>query len=166
MSSFGAVRVVRALALDALGRLIVAGVANLPAAPFRGLIFGSASAHLVVMVQPGDELVLARTTSGTDLPIASTIDPAVPIAAQGFEPGDIGIRCTSGAIIRVSAAGDISLTPASGRAIYLNGGSANAVGSGAAVAISGSVTAPSGGGACTVNLSGLVSAPGNAGVKV
>lgn len=162
MSTFGAVRVVRALALDALGRLIVAGVANLPAAPFRGLIFGSASAHLVVMVQPGDELVLARTTSGTDLPIASTIDPAVPIAAQGFQQGDIGIRCASGALIRVSAAGDISLTPASGRAIYLNGGSANAVGSGAHVTVSGTV--PSGGG--SVTLTGSVDGAGNSGVRV
>ena len=161
-TSFGAVRIVAVKALDALGRLVVSGVANLPAAPFRGLIFGSASAHLVVMVEPGDQLVLARTTSGTDLPIASAIAPTAVIAAQNFGQGDIGVRCATGAVIRVSAAGDIYLLPAPGHAIYVNGGGANVVGSGAAVQVSGTV--PSGGGSVTLN--GTITGVGNPGMRV
>jgi hypothetical protein len=166
MTSFGAIRVVTYHALDALGRLIVAGVANLPASPFRGLLWGSAKAHLVYVPVTGDQFLLARTSGGVDQPLTGAIDPAAAIAAQTFAAGDIGLRTAVGAIVRVTAAGDLYLTPAPGRAIYLAGGSNNAIGTNATIAISGTVTAPSGGGACTVALTGAVSSGGNAQVKV
>ena len=46
MTSFGALRIVRVKALDALGRLIVQGIANLPAAPFLGLLWGLSLIHI------------------------------------------------------------------------------------------------------------------------
>lgn len=161
MSSFGAVRRVKMLGLNALGQLIVAGIANLPASPFRGMLFGSAAAHLVYMPLPGDGLILARTSSGTDLPLATDIDPATIIAAQGFQPGDVGLRTATGALIRISAIGDIYVTPAAGRTLILNGGTANAVGSGAAVSVSGSISSFGG-----FTATGTVTSAGNAGVKV
>ena len=161
MNSFAAVRIVRMLGLDALGRLIVAGAANLPASPFRGMLWGSALAHLVYVPVPGDRMLLARTASGTDLPVATDIDPGVAVAAQGFAAGDIGIRTESGALIRISAIGDVYITPAAGRSVILNGGTANAVGSGAAVSVSGSISAF---GAFTAT--GTVTDAGNAGIHV
>lgn len=166
MTSFGAIRVVTYQALDTLGRLIVAGVANLPASPFRGLLWGSAKAHAVYVPVPGDQLLLARTSGGVDQPLTGAIDPAAVIAAQTFAGGDIGFRTAVGAIVRITALGDIYLTPAPGRSIILAGGSNNVIGTNATIAISGTVTAPSGGGACTVSLSGTVSSGGNSAVKV
>jgi hypothetical protein len=161
MTSLGAVRVVTYRALDALGRLVVAGVANLPASPFRGLLWGSAKAHLVYVPVTGDQLVLARTSGGVDQPLTGAIDPAAVITAQTFAAGDIGIRTAVGAIIRVSALGDIYLTPAPGRSVILAGGTADAVGSGAAVSVSGTISAFG-----SFTATGTVTAPGNAGCKV
>lgn len=161
MTSFSAVRVVTVRALDALGRLVVAGAANLPASPFRGLLWGSATAHIVYVPLPGDQLLLARTGGGTDQPLAGAIDPAAVIAARGFLPGDIGIRTAVGAVLRISAAGDIYLTPAPGRAVILNGGTADAVGSGATVSVSGSISSFGG-----FTATGTVTGAGNAGVRV
>lgn len=165
MSSFAAVRLVAVKALDALGRLVVAGAVNLPAAPFRGMLWGSATAHLVYLPLPGDQLLLARTASGTDQPVAPLPDPAATIAVLGFGNGDIGFRTSAGALVRLSGA-SIYLTPGSGGKIVLNGGTSPAIGANAAIAIGGTITAPSGGGACTFSLSGTVSSAGNSGVQV
>ena len=160
MTSFGALRVVRVKALDTLGRLVVQGIANLPAAPFLGLLWGSAEAHVVYMPKAGDQLLLARTGGGTDQPLTGAIDPAAIIAALGFVGGDIGFRTAAGASVRLSGA-NIYLTPGAGGAIILNGGTADAVGSGATVSVSGTISAFG-----SFTAAGTVTGAGNAGCKV
>jgi hypothetical protein len=160
MTSLGAVRVVTYRALDALGRLVVAGVANLPASPFRGLLWGSAKAHLVYVPVTGDQLVLARTAGGIDQPLTGAVDPAAVIAALGFVGGDIGFRTAAGASVRLSGA-NIYLTPGTGGTIILNGGTADAVGSGAAVSVSGTISAFG-----SFTATGTVTGTGNSAVKV
>lgn len=160
MSTFGAVRLVTMLGLDAVGRLLVAGIANLPASPFRGMLWGSAAAHLVYVPVAGDGMLLARTTSGTDQPIAPVVDPTATIAVLGFTNGDIGLRTSAGALVRLSGA-NVYLTPGSGGKIILNGGAANAIGAGAHVTVNGSISSFG-----SFTATGTVDGTGNPGVVV
>lgn len=128
------------------GRVSARGFGLMPAGPImRPALGGAYGIHYGPDLN--DTLLLGKGPGGYDVAIGYLIDPNTNLAIPSLMGGEILLNHKSGSSVKLTAAGDIILTPAPGRTVLLGDGTGAVGRVGDSVSVSGSVG--SGGGAFT-----------------